>query len=394
MELSQLEHAKWVALGLENIRRSAEERAEAERKRLDLEQQRAKAELELRQAEERRLAILKQQEQARALQEAQAPKVTEQTTSSVAASAPAPPEQNKYCSAQASRQIEAYQSILDNLQKSVEGFARNPAQKEWRFGCKMRINRRVGQISASRKQVDAVATDLKHLLDEARGLGREAFLFSLDIMALKFVEQGEAVVHVHTRSAFPIAMVVLLVGLSHPDFLDVLYAHFLKKCPYVLPRFVARTEGQTDDGYRAAMGYVRNSDGSAYEERMTGILTLYASIVYTTATMRSAVQPHSSVTSSNVFSIEHAWAWLARLLNLPPRKMTPALILAFVGACGSELVRRYGVQFRKLVVLMKKSILPNLPAAAVANKTRLELFIADLEQSGGELPAPEGSTYD
>src|SRR3954454_10576541 len=33
---------------------------------------------------------------------------------------------------------------------------------------------------------------------------------------------------------------------------------------------------------------------------------------------------------SNPYSMDHAWTWLARLLNLPPQKITPFLLYIFL----------------------------------------------------------------
>lgn len=61
---------------------------------------------------------------------------------------------------------------------------------------------------------------------------------------------------------------------------------------------------------------------------------------------------NSALTSTqNPLGVEHAWRWLARLLNhLPPTRVTASALEAFVKTGGFRLFRVYGRQFYKLLL--------------------------------------------
>jgi nucleoporin GLE1 len=59
-----------------------------------------------------------------------------------------------------------------------------------------------------------------------------------------------------------------------------------------------------------------------YEERMCGTAALYAAFIQT---LPEGVQGTGR-------TLADGWTWLARLLNMPPRKITPQLLMTFLEA--------------------------------------------------------------
>lgn len=130
------------------------------------------------------------------------------------------------------------------------------------------------------------------------------------------------------------------------------------------------------------MGYIKKEDGSyeteiQYEERMCGVVCLYAAIVQTTAL------PHS-------YGIQHGWKWLSRILNLPVRRITASLILTFIETAGYEMYKKYPTQMPKLMKLLLADAIPKMPEASVASITRLQLFLDDTVLKTGSIPEPFG----
>lgn len=97
---------------------------------------------------------------------------------------------------------------------------------------------------------------------------------------------------------------------------------------------------------------------------MCGILSLYAAIIQTDAI-------------PNSYGMENGWKWMARLLNMKPRKITPLLIHTFLVVAGSGLMKKYGTQARKLIHVIVEGIIPIIPTAAIASTTKLKLFLEE-----------------
>ena len=59
---------------------------------------------------------------------------------------------------------------------------------------------------------------------------------------------------------------------------------------------------------------------NAYMERMSAYVALFAAIVQT--------RPFSGI--QNPFGIANGWRWLASILNMSPRNITPFLLCSFL----------------------------------------------------------------
>jgi nucleoporin GLE1 len=208
-----------------------------------------------------------------------------------------------------------------------------------------------------------------------------AKLYALWLVAQKFVEQGETQIHVHQKSAFPIAATVLLVCDRQPELLDIFLAYLIQKCPYIAPHYIPREKTSSELDYRLRIGYLQKSDGSfeteeSYHDRMAGIISLYAAFIQS---------PHPKHPHGIVFG----WQWLATLLNRPPRRVTPIILMAFLSVAGYTLWNSYNRQFAKLLLFIKSHYVQSLPEGCIGAKTRLELYIEDFEKNR-RIPLPDG----
>jgi nucleoporin GLE1 len=291
-----------------------------------------------------------------------------------------------YLSEEAMRDMQSFSQTLQQMEQRLLPYLNDasPAAKQVRMSLKMRIHRRVQQISATREQVENVAKDLIQLLSETKG-NKDTFLYVIDTMCLNFVEQGDTQVYVHQSSAYAIAMTIVRVIQHYPEMVDVLMGHFLKKSPYVLPRYVVKENGMSDETYKRMLGFVMTSEGAweteeSYHERMAGVIALYAAVLQTASPSTHLPHPRG---------IEYAWTWLARLCNLPPRRITPSILLAFLQVAGHALYRSYSRQLMKIVRFILDVFLQKMPEGCTGSKMRLEMFVSDVLKHG-RFPVPDG----
>ena len=83
--------------------------------------------------------------------------------------------------------------------------------------------------------------------------------------------------------------------------------------------------------------------------------------------------------------------WLASLLNSRPQRHTAAVLAAFLEVCSPMMSRTYGRQFIKIVVYIRATFAPMLPAESIAANTRLALLVDGFARNGFGLPEGGGS---
>lgn len=88
----------------------------------------------------------------------------------------------------------------------------------------------------------------------------------------------------------------------------------------------------------------------------------------------------------NRYPIKHAWVWLARICNMPPREITPILVLGLLEVSAERLLEAYPTQTPKLFRLIREKILPVYPKCDnndnVGGITRLEMLLDDYFKTG------------
>lgn len=95
----------------------------------------------------------------------------------------------------------------------------------------------------------------------------------------------------------------------------------------------------------------------------------------------------------NPFPIKHAWIYLARICNMPPREITPFLIMGLLEVSAKRLVEAYPNQTPKALTLLANTIIPLFPKsdddANVSVIRRLEMFLNDYFKTGVPQCIPE-----
>lgn len=186
--------------------------------------------------------------------------------------------------------LEKYENVLAFAKKFRETFAQlelDSSLKTFRFDCKKAVNVPVNSLSDVNAQ---------HILDKYKKLysllvGQpvqtantqhinaashpQGVAFCMDLLAKKFVLQGDTMVSSNPESAFPYASVVLSLWNDFPDFGQLVLAYFYQFCPYLVPYHPPKRAGQTEEEYYKQLGYQYSADGvverqDKFLKRMTG----------------------------------------------------------------------------------------------------------------------------
>uniref|UniRef100_A0AAY4DWZ1 mRNA export factor GLE1 n=1 Tax=Denticeps clupeoides TaxID=299321 RepID=A0AAY4DWZ1_9TELE len=210
-------------------------------------------------------------------------------------------------------------------------------------------------------------------------------------LAEKFVKQGEEEVASHHEAAFPIAVVASGIWELHPKVGELFLAHLHKKCPYSVPYYPAMKEGTLLEDYQRKLGYRVDAAGveaqDSFLKRMSGMIRLYAAII-------QLRWPHGNKQVPHPHSLNHAWRWLAQMLNMEPlAEVTATLLFDFLEVCGYALMNQYQGQFWKLLFLLKEDYFPRIEAITSTDQMgaviRLKQFLEDSLRSKRILP-PKG----
>jgi nucleoporin GLE1 len=213
--------------------------------------------------------------------------------------------------------------------------------------------------------------------------------FCLNLLAKKFVNQGEKQVSSHFEAAFPIAAVILGVWSRHKNLGDFLLSHFHSVCPILVPLQVPTPPKIGEAEFKKLMSYRSNNnvpeDDSSYLKRMSGVVRLYAALVQSPGVVWGKANP---------LGIANGWKWLALVLNTDPLPgVTATVLFDFLEVAGHALWKEYRNQFEKLLCVLIKQYLPKIEAVTSAGQggptTRLRQFL-DKCITSGSVPEPKG----
>ncbi|KAI8057639.1 GLE1-like protein-domain-containing protein [Syncephalis plumigaleata] len=160
--------------------------------------------------------------------------------------------------------------------------------------------------------------------------------------------------------------------IEHPPLIKFMAGRLMKNCPYVIPDYIIRQPGQSDEAYRKVLGYASNEEAEQYKERMCGMVALFSAIVQTTP----------SGNNPNPYGMLYGWRWLACILNRSPHTITPMLINTFLEIAGPALLEVYGDQARKLLQFIIQDYVPRLPPKSPAANSRLKSFLEEYMATG------------
>lgn len=92
----------------------------------------------------------------------------------------------------------------------------------------------------------------------------------------------------------------------------------------------------------------------------------------------------------NVLGLNLGWTWLATILNLPPRSITPYLLVSFLEQASFALYKKYGLNFEKLIKFIDEKYITCVPSSSIAAKTRLQILCKEILKSNSKIMEPAG----
>ncbi|CAA7395884.1 unnamed protein product [Spirodela intermedia] len=213
------------------------------------------------------------------------------------------------------------------------------------------IARQLRQITGTVENVRTKSIELSKILKDSRC----PYPVSLMVFSKKVLNLCENQGASFDGIAFAVGHVIVRVSAQVPETVDYLLAEFHKACMYTVPQFVQYSkvmnrakEYQKLIGYREEDGKIESTD--SYLDRIESYMKLYGALVQTEA--GDVPNPHG---------LKEGWAWLARFLNvLPVTRFTAVALEAFLKMAGFALLKRYRIQFVKLLNTISARFLPVL----------------------------------
>ncbi|XP_065166836.1 mRNA export factor Gle1-like [Atheta coriaria] len=282
------------------------------------------------------------------------------------------------------------QTFLQQHQQSYKQLLDDQSLKQFKFDCKKAVNLPVNAISAvSSEHLRDKYNKLYNLLsgktvqisDSRMNASQhpQGIAFVMDLLAKKFVLQGDLTISSNPDAAFAYATIIVTLWNDFPIFGKLLLAHFYKECPYLLPIYFQKQEGQSDEQFYTLMGYQYN-DGviekqDKFLKRITGICKLYFSILISNTKRGTPENPHH---------LGNGWTWFARTLNrVPYVDVTATAINSFLEVAGSTMQETYGRQFKKLIIYLVEFQIPLLKEKDSGGPlARLEVLLQNYYKTG------------
>lgn len=277
----------------------------------------------------------------------------------------------KYSSETAMKESEEFLLVLQQYKtETLPALANDKPLFQFCFLKKMSVRTKIGQVSNIKEVFIEKANLICNELDAARQKSPTAYEWLLNYTAKQTLDQAQSEAALNRAIALALGNVVLLILQRHPTFLKFFMGRLYKRCLVAVPRFIDHTAVASDKDFFLEQRYRKVSDTDFEEEekfceRMSGMIALLAAIL-------SSGLPQVQVPA---ILQPLLWKWPARLLSLPPRRITPIVLLAFLEIAGAALTRTYKRQAEKLINYIYEVYLPKCPKAAVAATTRCKLWL-------------------
>nr|CAD7591372.1 unnamed protein product [Timema genevievae] len=312
-------------------------------------------------------------------------------------------ELSEFVDPQALHNYMTLQQYLQQFESSYSELVNDEGFKKFRFECQKAVNVPVNAIShVSSAHMTDKYIKLSRLISgqpvEAGGSTISAsrhpqgVAFCKNLLAKKFVAQGELTVSSKPEAAFAIAAILVSLWVQFPDFGQLVLAHFHRECPYLVPLFMPQVENQSNQDFYKSLGYRYSEKGEVetqpkFLKRMSGVMRLYTAIMVTRLRRQDQNKPHPH-------GLKQAWRWLVCMLNLEPKPdICATLILDFLEVSGYMMFATYGKVFQKLLHIICKDYFTKIqkitPSSSSGPTVRLETFLQKILKQG-KIPPPEG----
>ncbi|CAK9784005.1 GLE1-domain-containing protein [Cutaneotrichosporon oleaginosum] len=308
-----------------------------------------------------------------------------------------------------------------DIQKCMKSEVINPAKanRELRTSLKptMRlINRWIGQVVNTQEKIIGVTNDLCAKFNEQLPSAPSAanpvvfgeqlhvpYYYLLSHTAKALVRQAVGEVAAKPEAAYPLARIVMGIMLrGHPAFGTVVFARLVKKCPWVVPYWPVRTEGQSRAEFEKSTGQLADESHDEYIRRMLGIVRLYFAVLAIPLASLARSLPTQPTPQQLVklvpeeWRLPAAWTWVASALKagLAKHPVVGPLLLAHIEAVGPALVKTYGpFQVGKVFAAEKAGVASGaIRCDTPATRSTITALVEEWEQKR-QLPMPKGINW-
>ncbi|WVF69645.1 hypothetical protein IAT40_004424 [Kwoniella sp. CBS 6097] len=280
------------------------------------------------------------------------------------------------------------------------------------------MTRGLGQVVNTQESVLRVTNDIHNILSQQlpsppspsapttlNETLSKAYAYMLSHLAKALIKQAESEVNAKPDAAFPLGRIVMgLLLRGHAALGEVLFARFVKKCPWVIPYYPKRQPNQPREEFEKSTG--RGSDESVADfiSRMAGICTLYFAVLQTPI---ASLVPSIGTTPPSKDELEilihpiwrfpSSWTWLSLALKDPMPALPPTahLLSAWIEIVAFEATRVFGRgQMSKVWDAIESEGLSGglIKGDSEAARQRLGLLLGEIRK--GHIEAPKGRTWE
>ena len=243
----------------------------------------------------------------------------------------------------------AIQAMQLDLQEKKEGHDRG-IDRGLKREIARAINLVLNTLSATAESVRVKIGEMRELLQRADARDPLTGRYARRIFAKKCLSQIDRLqLHSDTVApVFPLARVVRELCVFDHLAARVFQATLARVCPYTIPAYLPK-----EGGARRQVGASIESD-VAFFNRMEGYTVFYLAVC------QFYVRSDGRELPPQLFGLEQAWAWFARLLNTTPARISPVVLRGGLKAAGFQLHRAFGRQFDKLLAVAYQDYAPLL----------------------------------
>jgi len=261
------------------------------------------------------------------------------------------------------KKIEEIHNIAESIIEKAK--ARNPRDLRT---ASLKVRKIFAQLSAIQSAVIEKNRDINQLYDNHQEL-KDALMCRV---AKELVSKADFAVTKNHDIVYSFAYIAFMQVRRDKEFLKFFFCYLAKKCPYVIPSLLQRTDFGSDDEWYTALGFMEKHDVPrqtaiennfavgetrifehvlSYLNRVGSCVQLYGAFIQITPNSGEK-HPHDMV---------YAWLWLARVLNNPPNLGTARALHSFLGEVSHQMIKTYPVQFKVLLAFLRKDYLALLP---------------------------------
>ncbi|KAI8641485.1 GLE1-like protein-domain-containing protein, partial [Parasitella parasitica] len=365
---------------LEKQRKSVDDAIALDRKKSEHATAEAKAKAEAT-AERERLGQeekAKQEQQAKEEKERKAQALEKQKTVS-------------FVSPQGLEEYKKYYEKIEFYQTTIRPKLQEDVFRKQCFEYKKVIKRSVSQLKLDRGTILEKYNLLHDHLLKIKQQSPEAFECMLNHLAKSILSQVKQEVHATAYAAYFLARFSYLLCSTIPEFIQYLMGRLLKRCPYLIPQYHDDNPSLSHEEIKARLRYVmKNKEKNILETFLEHAEGQKCYVMFYGALCQTLPDPGEP---ENPFSMKHAWVWLARICNMPPREITPILVLGLLEVSAIRFLQCYPNQTPKLFKLIRETIHPLYPICSskdnVASIERLRMLLDTYFKTGKPECVPE-----